>query len=332
VALIGEGLHVITGIEMYKHYKVGYWNLLRNLRKGNWNKAISEVFLLLNWLWMDEIFFSLRFHKRVFGRWPKIFYPQRFRDHLLKIKLSKDGHRELRSRITDKELVKEYIRQKIGDGYTAKTYAVLHKKEEVRNFTYPENCAIKSTHDSGGIILRRAREPVDVARIERWFNRNYYWALREPNYRDLKPKIIIEELLTRPEDEALLDYKIFCFSGVPAFIQVDFDRFKNHTRIFFSPGWKKLNFRINFGLHQTNIKAPDGLAEMLSVARILSSEFSFMRVDFYQLDGRIIVGELTNFPAGTRTRFFPDEADFKAGLLFQNPNIDVEALFGVVDD
>jgi len=317
---------------MYKHCKVGYWNLATNLKKGNLNKAISEVFLMLNWLRLDEIFFSLRYHKRVFGSWPKIFRPKRFRDHLLKIKLSKDGHSAVRSRVTDKELVKEYIRQKIGDGFTAKTYAVLHSKEEVRNFTYPENCAIKATHDKGGNILRRAGGPVDVKKIEEWFDRNYYWALREPNYLHLKPKIIIEELLTRPEDEDLLDYKIFCFSGVPAFIQVDFGRFRNHTRAFYSPRWKKLDFRINFPTHPSSIEAPEGLADMLSAASLLSADFSFLRVDFYELDGHIAVGELTNFPAATRTRFFPDEADFKAGMLFKNPNLDVEALFGVVDD
>ncbi|MEW6118572.1 MAG: ATP-grasp fold amidoligase family protein [Pseudomonadota bacterium] len=310
-------------------YKVTYWNVLADFKNGRFSKAVSAILAFFGLYRLEEFFHSNLAHKRAYGRWPNLIRPQRFRDHLLRIKLSPDGHAALRMRITDKELVKEYIRDKVGDGYTARTYAVLHNDSEIRGYTFPDDCAIKATHDSGSIIIRRSGNPIELKRIENWLKRDYYWLLREPNYRHLKPKVIVEELLSGKSDD-LVDYKIFCFHGVPAFIQVDATRFTHHARAMYSPGWKKLNFRINhFEWLESSHPAPPGLAEMLSIARILSKDFSFLRVDFFQLDNQIIVGELTNFPAGTMNQFHPDQADFLAGSLFRNPHADVESLFGL---
>ena len=273
--------------------------------------------------------FALETHKATYGRWPDLFRPRRFSDRLLKIMLSKDGHSDLRARITDKEFAKEFIKEKAGDGLTARTYAVLRSKEEVDACNFPENCAIKATHDSGSVILRRSGGPIDRALVKSWLDRNFYWRFREPNYRLLTPKIIVEELLASADGRDLPDYKVFCIKGVPAFIQVDVNRFTNHQRDMFSPRWRKLAFANNYPNSAEEIPSPRGLAEMLPVARTISAGFTFLRVDFYQLDDRIVVGELTNFPQATLVRFMPDSASVSAGALFDNPNLDVEEMFGV---
>lgn len=302
-------------------FKRAYWCL----RGGDLGSALGTA--LLPPKASDKFVAGLR-HKRKFGRFPEHRDPKRFRDRMLSILLSSDGRSELRARVTDKELVKEFVRERLGDGYSAKTVAVLRDPEEVAEFRFPERCAIKATHDSGGIVIRRHGEPVDRARIAKWFGVNYYWDGREPNYDGLIPKVLVEELLTLPGSEDLPDYKIFCFRGVPAFIQVDVDRFVDHKRSFYSPRWNELDFRMNHPHPGRLVPPPPHLEEMLVSAARLSEGFSFVRVDFFQLEDRIVVGELTNFPEGTLTDFEPDVADFKAGTLFDDPHQDVELLFG----
>lgn len=306
-----------------------YWNLRTCIRQGRFDDALFEVLHALGLHRLDEIQHAVRLHRQRFGSWPRLFKPRRFRDKLLRLMLSGDGHSLLRAYTTDKAYAKSYVQAKLGEGFTPRTYALLKSKSEIRQFDFPEHCVIKGTHDSGSIFIRRNGEAVDIAKLESWLDRDYYRVFREPHYRLLHPKLIVEELLSSVNTTDLADYKIFCFSGFPAFIQVDTNRFSGHTRSFFSPRWNRLNFSMNFLSPDSVPAQPAGLPDMLLAARVLSADFSFLRVDFYQLDGRILIGELTSFPEGSHTKFYPDEADFLAGQLFQHPDADVETLFGL---
>jgi hypothetical protein len=279
---------------------------------------------------VGDTLWSIYFHHRVFGELPRMRIPLRFNEHLLRLKLSADGRSSLRARITDKELVKDFIRERLGEGYTAQTLAVLRSRAEARAFAFPETCVIKPTHSSGDVILRRRGEAIDHIRIDAWFAKNLYEFAREPNYRHLTPKVIVEELLVEPGHETPSDYKFHCFHGTAAYLLVVTNRFSDARLDFFSPRWRALAF----GKHGHRCSDPPplrpGLLEaMLAAARTLSAGFSFIRVDFLHLGSRFVVGELTNFPAAAAERFDPDEADFRAGRLFGEPTLDVERLFGL---
>ncbi len=270
-------------------------------------------------------------HRVRFGKFPHLKGPGRFSEHLLRIKLSDDGKNPLRVQVSDKELVKDYVRDKLGEGFTPNTLAILHSKEDLRSYSFPKICIIKPTHAAGKFILHSSdSNEINYSEIDSWFDTNYYYAAREPNYRSLVPKVIIEELIVEPGRQVPRDYKFFCFHGVPAFIAIQQDRMEGLKINYYSTNWVELNFcRCEYERSSSYVDRPKKLEQMLEIARILSKDFSFIRVDLYQIGEKTLVGELTNFPDACTSRFTPESADYAAGRLFDEPNLDVETLFGV---
>jgi hypothetical protein len=178
------------------------------------------------------------------------------------------------------------------------------------------------------IIRRRGTPPVGPEKLRGWFSTDYYRVHRERNYRKLQAKVIVEERLEEPEaHDVPSDYKLFCFRGTPAFVQVDATRFAAHRRSIFSTNWNRLPFTIKYPPIENEVPSPHTLPEMICVARRLSSDFDFIRVDLYSVAGTIKVGELSNFPEAGLGAFVPARADLLAGQLFESPDIDVERHF-----
>lgn len=303
--------------ELLKH---AYWAW----QKGN---PVEALVRLLPGFVGDAALATYNFH-RSFGRLPNRSRPSTAAEHLLNLKLSPEMLTPARVRASDKFEVKDIVDRIIGSGHTAKTYAVLTTEKEIRGYDFPRDCVIKATHDSGGVFIRKAGKPVDLDKVCSWLRRNYYWVAREPNYMMLQRRVIVEELLVQPGKDVPQDFKVFCFQGVPAFIQVDDDRFTGHKRSFYSVNWQELNLTMNYPKSQKRTPPPAGLQEMLAHARKLSAEFSFLRVDFFQVGHRVVVGELTNCPEGGQVKFGPEpDANEKVGAFFLDPSLDAEKLF-----
>lgn len=234
-------------------------------------------------------------------------------DVLFRIKTTDEIHDPLRVFVSDKELVKTYIKATVGDEYNVPTIAVLKSPAEVDGFEFPERCIIKPTHASAQYILRRAGEAIDRERIKSWFRMNYYYAGREVNYRTLRPKVIVEPLVFDSAD--LTDYRFFCVDGVPKLIQLDMDRHTRHTRKLFDPEWREMDFCILYPKSDRVIPKPDTLAEMLRVARALSAPFSFVRIDLYSDGQKVICGEITNVSANAGGIFNPLSSEKKASQI-----------------
>jgi hypothetical protein len=215
--------------------------------------------------------------------------------------------------VSDKDLVKIYIKATVGDEYNIPTIAVLHTPEQVDGFAFPDRCIIKPTHASAQYILRRQGEPIDRDHIKSWFRMNYYKAGREVNYKTLKPKVIVEPLAFDSSD--LTDYRFFCVNGVPKLIQLDMDRHTRHTRKLFDPEWREHDFCILYPKSDRVIPKPDTLPEMLRVARALSAPFSFVRIDLYSDGRRVICGEITNVSANAGGIFNPLSSEKKASQI-----------------
>jgi len=234
-------------------------------------------------------------------------------DYLFHLKTGDEALDPLRQFISDKEHVKTYVRSKIGDAFNVPTLAVLKSREDVDRYDFPGMCCIKPTHASGRAIIRTGGEPVDRERIKSWLDFNHYDDTREVNYRYLVPKIIVEPLIF--ENGNIEDYKIFCFRGKPRLIQVDIDRYIDHTRLYFDDQWNEMDFSILYPKSGKNIARPECLAQMLDLAARLSEDFEFIRVDFYT-DGRnLLVGELTNCPENASGTFIPASAEKEASRL-----------------
>ncbi|MYH36174.1 MAG: hypothetical protein F4160_05170 [Rhodospirillaceae bacterium] len=183
-------------------------------------KSLMRRFLPEN-LWGDRIYSRYLF-RRSLGRNPE-FPPEKFNDFLFYWKTDGSCYDPLVQFATDKEFAKVYIEATVGKKYVVETYNILRSKEELEDFSpnqFP--CIIKPTHSSGqALVCSDASTYIDLSELKKWFDIDYYKSKREQNYRFLQPKIIVEEFFSEDNHTIPKDYKIFCFRGVPKFLQID---------------------------------------------------------------------------------------------------------------
>ncbi|HTU67844.1 MAG TPA: ATP-grasp fold amidoligase family protein [Steroidobacteraceae bacterium] len=258
----------------------------------------------------DRLFHRLNFmrrHRRApNGKmlWNDVWY---------RVKTTEEILEPLRVFVSDKEHVKQFVKAELGDEYNVPTLAVLRSPAEVDRYDFPADCCIKPTQASGKVILRKDGAPIDRDRIKRWFDINYYFAGREWNYRALKPKVIVEPLIFGGTN--VEDFKIFCFNGEPKLIQVDIDRYIDHTRKFFDTDWREQDFSILYPRSTADFPRPASLDKMLAAARKLAAPFSFVRIDLYSDGDKVLVGEITNCSENAGGVFVPPSAEQRASAL-----------------
>jgi hypothetical protein len=258
-----------------------------------------ETIRSLDWLPYGPVFdylWALGRFRKINRRFPRRSSPLFF-DELFRVRI-KELRREERIAISDKELVKQFIRARVGDARNVPTVAVLRSVEEALSFSYPADCVIKPTHMAGEVIFRRDGRPVDLLRIVHWFNRNYYRVNREENYRSLSPKVIVEPFVFGPAAGVPPDYKVTCIDGEPRLIRMVAGRGDDDRRSYFDCDWRIQPFNFPYPPLPASTPRPENLDEMLAIARRLSSGFSYLRVDLYSDGNRVFVGELTNCESG----------------------------------
>ena len=227
-------------------------------------------------------------------------------------------------KMVDKYEAKKYVENLIGKEYIIPTIGIYDKFEDIDFEKLPNQFVIKCTHDSGGIVICKDKNTFNKKeakkKIQRALKRNYYYSKREWVYKEIKPRIIIEEYMVDESGLELKDYKIFCFNGEPKFIQVDFDRFSTHKRNIYTLDWKLLNFSIEYpsDLNRT-INKPINLKKMIQFAKELSKNIPHVRVDFYSINEKIYFGELTFYHGAGYERFKPIEWDKKMGDMIKLP-------------
>lgn len=257
---------------------------------------------LISWLWFVRYQHRLPQPRRLW-----------FNDALYAIKTSDEILDPLRVFTTDKEFVKLYVKASVGDASNVPTLVVLRSLDECRRHAFPDRCVIKPTHLSGTVILRRNGEPIDFERIAGWFTRNIYEGTREANYRQLRPKVIVEAFVF--DDDNPNDYKFFCVGGEPRLIQVDSDRHTAHTRSLFDARWNLQPYSFVYPAIPTPPPCPQNLSTMLDMARRLSAGFEFVRVDIYSNGRQALVGELTHCAENVEGRFSPRAGERAASAL-----------------
>jgi len=165
--------------------------------------------------------------------------------------------------------------------------------------------------------LNSAAKLVDV-----WMTQNYFYRIGhfpEWAYKNIKPIVLIEELMYDDSGQLPADYKFFMVYGKCEFIQVDNSRFEKHTRDLFDSKWSRLEIVNVYPNSKETILRPEHLEEMLRIAERLSSELDFVRVDLYQTSNGVKFGELTNYPGGGMEEYHPAEYGKSLGLKWK-PN------------
>ena len=201
--------------------------------------------------------------------------------------------------LVDKKEFKTYIREVLGSEYVVPTLGVWDCVEEIEWDKLPERFVLKCTHDSGSAIICKDKATFDIEaackKLSNDLKKNFYWLGREWPYKDVMPRIIAEELLG-DNDEEVTDYKFFAFDGeVKAmFIATDRSNELEETKFdFFDKDFKHLDL-ING--HPNAYKLPQKPAtfdEMVALTERLSKGFPHLRIDYYDVNGRIYIGEFT---------------------------------------
>ena len=248
--------------------------------------------------------------------------PLRFTEKLQWLKLRDNN--EIYSCITDKYEVKKYFAETIGANHVIPTIGLWKSPEDIDWELLPDRFVLKCTHDSGSIIICKNKETFNYEKaktdLKKSLKINWYFAGREPNYKNIHPRIIAEPFLTDPYGE-LLDYKFFCFHGKVKFFKIDFNRFRNHQANYYDKEcnllpFGELSYPQNENLH---IRYANKINEMIEFAEIISRNLSFVRVDFYCTGNDIFVGEMTLYPGSGFIRYNPDKWDYIIGELLTIP-------------
>lgn len=271
------------------------------------------------------VFFSKRKYFQAFNRMPDLDNPSSFNEKTLWI--ATFYHNPLYTRCADKVLVREYLENKLGkeeaDSLICKKYGIWETPEEIDFDSLPKSFVLKSNHASAQVILCSDKSQLNFDKVRKqlnkWLKTNYYYSVGEWQYKNIKPMIICEELL----DSNIVDYRIFCFEGKPTYIKVT----KHNSN---SPGgydynmyytnWDKTEFRMAQSYGDMDIEKPVCLDYMLELAEKLSSDFHFVRVDFFTVKEKVYFAELTFTPNSGREKYTDYNVDIEFGKMFDLPN------------
>lgn len=267
------------------------------------------------------------------GRTLNLENPQLFSEKLQWLKLY--DHNPLYTQLVDKYRVREYITEKIGEEYLFPLLGVWDDPDEIDFNALPDQFVLKCNHNSGtGMCICRDKSKLDYAAVRKGLKKglqeNFYLRHREWPYKNVQRKIIAEKFMAYASDvlfkKGLDDYRIYCFNGEPKLIyayQAVSSQVENKPGIsscdIFNANWEHLPCRQKSPNAQHPPLPPAHLSEMLDLSKRLSCGFPFMRVDFYEIDGRLYIGELTLYPGGGYSPFYPADWDETIGAWLTLP-------------
>lgn len=288
-----------------------------------------KAFTLLNkkglMKWMpDRMHMRLRWYLH-FGTRLELDNPQGFNEKLNWLKLH--DRKPLYTTMVDKYGAKKYVAERIGEEYIIPTYGVWERFDDIDFDSLPEQFVLKCTHDSGGLVICRDKSTFDMDKARRKINaslkRDFYATVREWPYKDVPRRIIAEKYM---EDErngrSLVDYKFYCFGGEPQFLYISqgLEDHKTARISFVTLDWAFAPYqRSDYAPFTELPEKPEHFEEMVSLCRKLAAGHSFLRVDLYQINGRVYFSELTFYPCGGLMPFGTPEQNLQMGSLLHLP-------------
>ena len=245
----------------------------------------------------DKLYLNLIYY-RLFGKFINFQDPQTFNEKLQWLKLH--DRKPIYTTMVDKYAVKDYVASIIGSDYIIPTLGVWDRFDEIDFESLPKQFVLKCTHDSGGLVIVKDKDKLDVKiakkKINKSLKRNYYWMGREWPYKDVKPRIIAEPYLEDTKTAELRDYKFFCFDGVAKalFIATDRQNVGEDTKFdFYDMDFRHLDIKNGHDNAGIPPAKPETFEKMKHYAEILSQNIPHLRVDFYEVNGKTYFGELT---------------------------------------
>lgn len=290
----------------------------------------SRMFYGMNTDWIPDALYLRWAYKVKTRKTLHLSNPRSYTEKIQWIKLY-DRNPEY-TKMVDKYAVKGYVVDRIGEEYVIPLVGGPYQSFDEINFDkLPEQFVLKTNHDSGGIVVCKDKKSLDMnaarEKLESHLNSSHWKKWREWAYKDVKPQIIAEKYMADADsvsssgEEQLTDYKFFCFNGEPKIMFIATDRFAE-TEVkfdFFDMDFNHLPFRNQHPNATTPIKCPENFEEMKALAKKLSEGIPQVRIDFYNVNGKIYFGEYTLYHWAGLTTFTPDEWDVKIGDMLELP-------------
>lgn len=284
-------------------------------------KSVLYLFLrLFNPFLSNSLYSNLLFRfnsirlKRPYYRL-NINHPRTFTEKINYIKFN--IRNPLSPMVSDKLAVRDYVSQKIGNEYLVPLLKVFDRPEDIDLTEIDTDCILKMNNGSGGnLIVKKDSGLTNEAVIEffkKIFDKDIFLYSREWHYKEVKPKILVEKLIS----DNLNDYKFFCTAQGPFAVQVDVDRFINHKRNLYDPDWKLLPWKIRYENAADPVPRPENLEQMIEISKKLCSDFEFSRIDLYDYRGKVRFGEITLHPGGGAEPFDSRESDLEMGKFIK---------------
>lgn len=285
----------------------------------------SLVLYLGQWL-SDSTYIKLRYRFQM-GKHLNLKDPKTFQEKLQWLKLY-DRNPEY-TKMVDKVLVKDYVASVIGSKYVIPLLGVWDKPEDINWESLPERFVLKTNHSGGntGVVICRDKKTFNrdcaTKQLNASLQKDVFRCLREWPYKNIKKKVFAEVFIeAEPAVEDLPDYKWYCFNGEPKFCQVIQCRTSNETIDFFDVDWNHQEF---VGLNPVASPAsevpkhPRNLDVQLFIAKKLSKDIPFSRIDLYESGDKTYFGEVTFYPASGFGTFRPDKYNEILGQMLCLP-------------
>ncbi|HEJ7052460.1 MULTISPECIES: ATP-grasp fold amidoligase family protein [Serratia] len=278
------------------------------------NILVKNISKRLPDAWHHQVKYALYFKKL-----PHLSKPTGFSEKIMRRKIYP---RSIYTTLSDKFKVREFIAGLWGEEYLVELYAHGTELSYDMFRQLPNTFVLKANHGSGYNRLVFDKRQVSYAELydlsNAWMRSNFYEQSREKHYLDIEPCIMVERMLLDGE-QVPNDIKFHCFNDnheIRMFIQVDYQRFGTHRRDIFDVDWNRTEIRISLPNADEPMPRPTRLDEMIRLARQTAQQFSYVRVDFYQVGEKVYFGELTFTPGAGLSKLMPKNIEQEWGSYF----------------
>lgn len=269
---------------------------------------------------------SRRLYKKSIGRKCDLKNPQALTEKLMYYKIHLYWKNQIVSDLADKYKVREFVSNAGLEKILNPIYGCWDKPEDIDWDKLPNKFVLKLNTGSGFNLFCKDKESFDkrkaVKQLKKWIRMKYGTQYAEQGiYSKIKKRIIAEQYLEDLDKKGVSDYKFFCSYGEVKFLFTACGREDNETKFdYYSIDWDWINVK-NFFPNNGPVKKPDNFNLMVKYASQLSKRFPLVRVDFYDLGGKIYFGEMTFTHFGCINGFDPDEYDYIFGKMLPDVKV-----------
>lgn len=253
----------------------------------------------------DKLYLKIIFRIKI-GKKLNLKNPKTFNEKLQWLKLY-DRNPEY-TELADKYKVRNYVEKIIGEEYLIPLIGVYDKFDDIDFDKLPNQFVIKCNHDSGNVVICKDKKTFNFNEARKKINRamkyNYFYTGREFQYKNIERKVIIEKYLNEIDLDTK-DYKFFVFNGRFVYSFVCSERSEKVKFTFFDKQGNFMDVRQGGSDYDKKVQLPKNYKKMIKLAEKLAKGITQVRVDFYEINGKIFFGELTFFDGSGFDKFEP---------------------------